>query len=143
MPGAALPGSGSGGSWIIVLALALAAVVITTIILARRRPRAASLLKQKVWPRPRIPDRFASAEEAAAAYRDVVRFALQRPLTGLSHLEIESAVVGRHPATATVARTLTSGFESLYYDPETGRDPLKPDDASRFLEALSAPAPTL
>src|SRR6266850_1804564 len=135
LPGPALPGIGSavGGSGIIIAALALAAVVVAIVLLARRRPHAASLLKQKVWPRPRIPERFASAEVAAAAYRDVVRFALQRPLTGLSHLEIESAVVGRHPSTAKAARVLTSGFESLYYDPETGRDPLKPNDASRFL----------
>ncbi|HZL71952.1 MAG TPA: hypothetical protein VFC86_05805 [Planctomycetota bacterium] len=140
LPGVALPGTGGGGGGTVILVAVIVVVVVgIAIYLGARRPRGTGSAKPAVWLLPRIPDRFDSPEAAVAAYRAVASYALQGPLTGLSHLEIESAVARKHPAAAGPAHALTEGFESLYYDPARSKPPMKPDDASRFLEALHGP----
>jgi hypothetical protein len=62
------------------------------------------------WDAPRLPEVFGGPSEFFDFYAALHRFALQRRLTGLSHVEIAAACPARQAA------DLAREFERLYYD---------------------------
>jgi hypothetical protein len=119
-----------GGTALLVL-YSLVALVRGHTRQARARPI------REVWPPPTLTAEFPNAETLFEAYRSAMRFALQRRLDGLSHVEIEAMAVERHPAVREPLRRFNGVFETVYYDPAGGRDPGRhPDAASAYRKMI-------